>query len=370
FLEFMEGSFVALDSLRNAGLSINVHYFDTRKSPSHTRDLLTSSFFQNADLIVGPFYSWNVEIVNDFSLSHHVPLICPFYANDSLTASNPYLFQLNPSYTTEFKLAARYLAKDFDKNFVFIYSADSLEMNKVEYFKGELLNSLQNYTYTENAIIKEIVYDNIARANVASDLVQALSKDKKNIVVVPVTDEAFVSTIVSQLYFQLRNFDIQVFGMPEWAVFPHSDFTYYHKLNLTYITPYYYSFDDPEVENFLARFRTGFKAEPSFTTRKGCPYAFIGHDAAFAFLDAIRKDGNRFVYSILNDQNGQLLPGYRFRRKSMYGGFENQSLRVVHFHDDFTITATDVRPEEIKKQVLPNWRMRPSPKQDTVPDFR
>ncbi len=368
-LEFMQGSLIAIDSLRKSGLSLNVHYFDTQKSPSHTRDILSSPFFRNVDLIIGPFYSWNVEIVNDFSLSRHIPLICPFYANDSLTASNPYFFQLNPSYTTEFKLAARYLAKDFDKNFIFIYNADSLEMNKIEYFKNELLKSLQNYTYSENVIVKEIIYDDVARADISSDLTQALSKDKKNIVIIPFTDEAFVTSVVSQLYFQLRNFNIEVFGMPQWSVFPNSDFLYYHKLGLTYITPYYYSFDDPKVKTFLSEFRKGFKAEPSFTTRKGCPYAFLGHDATFAFLDAIRKTDKRFVEYILNDADGQLMPGYHFRKKSLYGGFENQSLNIVRFNKDFTISVMDVPLDQRIQEILPG-QMQIKTRTDTVPDFR
>ncbi len=311
-----------------------------------------------------------MEIVNDFSRTHHIPLICPFYASDSLTASNPYLFQLNPSYTTEFKLASQYLARDFNSNFVFIYGADSLDVNKIEYFKNELMKSLQHYTYSENAIIKEIVYDNIARADISADLGQALSKEKKNIVIIPVTDESFVTAVVSQLYFEARNFDIQVFGMPQWPVFQNSDFQAFHKLGLTYITPYYYSFDDQQIEDFLARFRSAFKAEPSFTTRKGCPYAFLGHDATFSFLDAIRNNDNRFVGTILDSRDGQLLPGYHFRKKSPGGGFENQSLNIVHFNKDFTITHQEVALEKIPVPKLSPRELHLNDGRDTVPEFR
>ncbi len=347
FIEFMQGSLLAVDSLRKEGLSLNIHYFDTHESPEHMRKILASPFFRNVDLIVGPFYSWNVEIVNDFSREHRIPMVCPFYSSDSLTATNPYFFQLNPSYTTEIKQAAQYLAKDFDKNFVFIYGTDSLETKKIEYFKSELLKSLENYTYSENAIVKEIIFDNIAHADISNDLTQAFSKDKENVVIILVADdEAFVTALVSQLYFQLRNFDIRVFGMPQWPVFQHSDFIYFHKLGLTYITPYYYSFEDPAVKAFLEKFRKTFKAEPSYTTRKGCPYAFLGYDATFAFLDAIRKEDNQFIRMMINDDSPKLLPGFRFRKKTTDGGFENQSLRVVTFKDDFTISVSDILSEQ------------------------
>ncbi len=371
YLEFMQGSLLAIDSLRKNGMSLNIHYFDTRKSPARMRQILASPFFRDVDLIIGPFFSWNVEIVNDFSMSRHVPMVCPFYASDNLTGSNPYMFQLNPSYTTEYGLAAQYLARDFDKNFVFLYGSDSIERNKIEYFKGELLRSLQNFTYPENAIVKEIVYDNIARADISSDLSQALSKDKKNIVVIPVTDEAFVSAVVSQLYFlSLKEFDIQVFGLAQWPVFPNSDFQSFHKLGLTYITPCYYSFDDPRVKKFLAKFRAGFKAEPTFTTRNGCPYAFLGYDATFAFLDAIGKNDNQFAKYILNSRAGEILPSYRFRRKSTHGGFENQSLKIVHFNNDYTVTVREVALEQEDVPALSPRRIHIDTGRDTVPDFR
>ncbi len=38
FLEFMEGSLIAIDSLRQEGLSMDIHYFDTHKSPSHMQE--------------------------------------------------------------------------------------------------------------------------------------------------------------------------------------------------------------------------------------------------------------------------------------------------------------------------------------------
>jgi LysM repeat protein len=342
FLEFMEGSLLALDSVNRSGLKLNVNFYDTRKSPTRVREILASDSFRDVDLIIGPFYSWNVEIVSEYSRENKIPLISPFYAERELTESNPYLFQLNPSYIAEYDLAASYLAEKFEYNYVFIYNSDSLELPKIEYFKNSLFSELEKHTHFENILLKEIVYDNAAKAKLSADLEQSLSKDKKNIVIVPESDEAFTSIVVSQLFFQLGKFDIEVFGMPQWSQFENAEFNYYHPLNLQYLTPYYFSYDDENILNFLKLYKKSYFAEPSMNTRKGCPYAFLGFDATYSFLEIISRYNRSFIRHLDDMPENSVMPKMNFIKTKPWGGFENNELRLVIYHDDYSISVEEV----------------------------
>lgn len=350
FLEFFEGSMLAFEDLDKEGYNLEVKYYDTRKSPSHVREILESDFMTDVDLIIGPFFSWNVEIVNEYSKAHGIPFIPPFYENEDLTSKNPFLFQTNPSYKTEFKVAAKILAKDYDKNFLFVYSKDSMKIHEVDYLKVSTLEALRTYTHEENVVFKELVYENAAKSNISADLDHALSKDKKNIVVIPESNEAFVSNLITQLYFKLGKFDIEVFGMPHFGVFLNTEYDYYHALNLKYLSAYYYSYSDSSINVFLDRYKLKYGSEPVNSTRKGCNYAFSGYDISYYFGKTISEYQNKFVDHLSEINSSNILIPMKFHKQSVYGGFENHYLQLIEYRKDLSIKTLD-ESELFKKPV-------------------
>ncbi len=344
FLEFFEGSLLALDSLKKEGIDLNVRYFDTYRSPSRIREILNADFFRDVDLIIGPFFAYNVELVSEFSRKNRVPLISPFYDGEDLTKRNPYLFQINPSYKTEYSRAAEILSRDYDKNFIFIYEQDSPKYHEIEFFKSSLLKDLDRFIHTENVVLKEISYENPAKEDLAKDFSHALTKDRRNIVIIPEQDQAFVSTVITQLYFQLKDYDIEVFGLPHFHEFE-NDYKYFHELSLSYLSPFHYDYDDEQIIKFIQKFSTHFKAPPRLATRKGCSYAFIGYDLTYYFIRNMAQWDNRFVSHLNAGVIDNLLPSFYFHRDSRYGGFENQTLKMVSFTKDYDVDSWDTELE-------------------------
>lgn len=345
FLEFFEGSLLALDSLKKEGIDLNVKYFDTYRSPTRVREILNTDFFRDVDLIIGPFFAYNVELLSEFSRKNRVPLISPFYDGEDLTKRNPYLFQVNPSYKTEYSRAAEILSRDYDKNFIFIYKQDSDKYHEIEFFKSSLLKDIDRFIHTENVVLKEISYENPAKEDLAKDFSHALTKDRRNIVIIPEQDQAFVSTVITQLYFQLRDYDIEVFGLPHFHEFEKSIYEYYHELSLSYLSPFHYDYDDEQIRGFLQKFSSHFKAEPRLATRKGCSYAFVGYDLTYYFIRNIAQWDNRFVSHLNAGIIDNLLPSFYFHRDSRYGGFENQTLKMVSFTKDYDVDSWDTELE-------------------------
>ncbi len=64
------------------------------------------------------------------------------------------------------------------------------------------------------------------------EIIHSLSPDRKNLVVVPTRNEALASRVVSSLYYQLKDFEIEVIGAPFWTEFSSIDYRYYHELSL------------------------------------------------------------------------------------------------------------------------------------------
>jgi LysM repeat protein len=354
FLEFMEGSLLAIDSLRSEGISVNVFFFDTQKSPARTREILSSPDFQNTDLIIGPFFSYNVEIVSEYSRINRIPMVSPLSGEEGPVAKNPFFFQLNPGYKPEYDRIADYLSGFSDSNIVFILGTDSIEKIKYNYLKEDFLKRSSLVSPPDSQYIKEIVYDYTVDASLSEDILKTLSLEKNNIVVVPETDEAFVSTVVTQLYFQLKTYNISVVGMPHWNTFQNIDFLYYHKLSLSYFTPYYFSYDSANVRHFLKDYRNCFYSEPVTLTKKGGSYAFLGYDLSYNFLKIMNKYGRRFILHLNDTVGHELMNDFHFVPVGKNGGFENRSLVLVKFFENLEIRAEPYEiavPDEI---VLPS----------------
>jgi len=357
FLEFFQGSLLAIDSMRQTGMRLEVLYLDTRKSMDHCRSLLSHHNLEDFDLFIGPFYPFTLEVVSEFSRRHRIPLVTPFHNELDLVDQNPYLFQMSPSLEREYKEAAKLVASKHDYNIVYVRHEDSLDLEKHEYFKQLIFDGFDDYHPSEPVVFKEVVQ----RLEQTEQIIQSLTTDRKNLVVVPTRDEALASSVVSALYFQLREFEIEVMGSPYWTEFSSIDFRYFHQLHLVFYSAFWVDYHDSRVDAFLAEYRNYFYNEPTVTSKKGINYGIAAYDMTLYFLNALRVHGPRFILS-LDDYHPKLVQGgIRFDRLSRRGGYENSHITFYQFEPDMTIDKVEVpelpernyffRPMEEKR----NW---------------
>ena len=338
FLEFFEGSMMAIDSLSKTGMKIDVQYFDTQRSMEHTRSILEENSLEGFDLFIGPFYPFNLELVSDFARRYRIPLVTPFYNELDLIRENPYLFQISPSMEEEYNQAARLIASKHDYNIVYVREEDSLNIEKHEYFKELIFDGFDHYHPFEPVVFKEVVQ----QLDHTEEIIHSLSPDRKNLVIVPTQNEALASRVVSSLYFQSGNYDIEVIGTPYWTEFSSIDYRYFHALNLIFYSSFWVDYEDPRTEKFLTAFRNEYHNEPRSTSRKGMNFGIIGYDMTFYFLDALRLEGSRFIL-YLDDYYPELVQGtFKFERISPSGGFENRHISFYQFTADMEIRQISV----------------------------
>lgn len=342
YLEFLEGSLLALDSLREKGFRLDVKVYDVRRDSNRLNAVLQDPFIQEADLIIGPFHGPAIKQTSEFTLQKGIPLIVPFFAEKGVIQSNPLLFQVNPSTEAELNGLAMALARESGHNMILIYHADSLSRQRASQLKDRIFREQSAYTHPGNIVIKEIVVDNIARLNLSGDFKQALTADKENVIILPEANEALVSTVVTQLFFQSREYRIRLYGLPQWTMFQNIDNTYLHTLEFSFVSNSYYDFNQPQIRHFLETFRRNFMAEPLSATRKGQMYAFTGFDLSYFFIDRIGRFGRDFPYYLNEGGVDNLLSDYHFRRVNNVGGFENTGLRIVRYNPDFSVSFQEI----------------------------
>jgi LysM repeat protein len=342
FLEFLEGSLLAVDELTNSGVELDIKVFDTKKSMYQTSKILEDPALAKMDLIIGPFYPYNLELVSAFALENKIPCIFPFHSDDSLLISNPYLFQPNPSFKVEYKHNAEYIGRSYNSNLIFIHNGDSSQIAINEYYKDMIFKELNKNMALESVSFKEV----IVKDGNTEDMVDALTPGVRNLVILPTRDEAFASQVASRLYYELDSADIEIFGSSYWVGFNNIEIAYIHALSLRISHTHWYNYKEPEFIEFMRMYRKNYYSEPENYTRRGCSFAIVGYDLSKYFISALKKYGPRFITRMDDFQVEGTICKFRFEHVSNYGGYENTLLKYYYFNKDLDV-------EEVQLPELP-----------------
>ncbi len=336
FLEFLEGSLLAIDSLRQSGLSLTVHIFDTERNPYVVRNLVTSGKLDNMDLIIGPVYPETLEIVSIFSRMKKIPLVSPLSSKGIGLNDNPYLFQVNPSDELQQELASMYISRYYNKNILLVIDSNDLNYQTTKYS-----SNIRNYlTYKINP--NDLRYRQILLTNnqltlnledsLAFRLEDVLSLKRENFIIIPSTNKVFVSDMINRLNNLALHYNITVFGKPEWGKFEALQLESLYKLNLHYYTNFsnpYVNYADSLTLAMCKNFRYNFNNEPS-------RFSFQGFDVTYFFIKALYLFGpeiTRYVDcwpTVLSHPT--LQTSFHFTRKSQNMGYENQALSIVRYN--------------------------------------
>lgn len=326
FIEFYEGLLLAVDSLKQEGLSINLHVYDTKSDSARVKEILDFPELANSDLIIGPIYNNEVKLVSQYSRKHGIKMVSPVVDNLNLVHENPYLFQVDPSYNSQIDEFAKFVSTFEDKNIILVHNKDSLTYDNIKMVKEKILNDISVDTLVNNIQFKEVAFEDSIFV-----LEHALREDMENVFVIPSNDEAFVTNVVTKLN-TLKAFghNVRVIGLSKWQRFNNIDPEYFFNLELCIATPFFIDYQYKDVKDFVLKFRDTYNTEPN-------QMAIHGYDVGFYFLNALKDYGKNFEQCIYNYKVNLLQADYRFVKWYQTSGFENVHVDIIKYHDGYNI---------------------------------
>ena len=120
FVEFYEGALLAIDSLIQLGMKIELVVFDA-SSLQMINGLLQLDIFRELDMIIGPVYPELQETVAAFAAKNRIPMISPLASTGNFEESNPYYFKVNPTKEYQIEQTAQFIADELsNKNLVLL----------------------------------------------------------------------------------------------------------------------------------------------------------------------------------------------------------------------------------------------------------
>ncbi|HXH20157.1 MAG TPA: ABC transporter substrate-binding protein [Chitinophagales bacterium] len=300
-IEFYNGVSMALDSLGKKGLHARIHVYDDANDKERIKRIAQLPEFRRMDLLLGPIYNANLRIMSEFAKRDSILLVSPLSPAMKITRDNPFYVMVNPGIEVHCKKIFDYVLQHHSKDNLLLFTQpDSVRTNYGSVFL-DYLRKYQSETglYEPQFRIVNYVRDdsNESPDVIDEDLAAYFDETRRNIVLVPSVDKAYIHSIGRSLYPLIEpprelddaaEHDITVFGLPVWGDQEGLRLDYAQKMRVHFTSSYYidtgfYNTRNPLYKNYLEKFQN----EPS-------EYVMKGFDLMLFFGELMLKYGMGF----------------------------------------------------------------------------
>ena len=347
FVEFYEGALIALDSLKRAGVSVNLFVYDTRRDSVNFSKLLQREELEKVNLIIGPANIDHMKTVAAFAKEKQIPVVFPFATMDGTIRSNPYVYQASP-----IDSLYRRAAVDAQLKFAANKRVIVLTTGGTHPFELAVINQIKQQTQN-NGSHTDVVFHRYVQREV-SLIKQLVAADKETVIIIPNIEEVKVSRMLTNLGLlaERSKMAVTVLGYSDWLKFQTIEPEDLHKLNATIFSSYGADYSSETCRSFSRAYRRWFHSEPvSFnpyfqqlgSTLGYSRFGMWGYDVTFYFVGAINTYGSQFQKCLADYQPKLVQSNFRFTHLTNWGGASNTGLITIHFTRDFQTQVSPVK---------------------------
>lgn len=331
-VEYYEGFLMAVDSLKEKGVSVDLYTYDTRNNASSIKAILEKSEMKTMNIIFGPAYPDQVKPVAEFAKKNNIRLVVPFTSKGNEVFNNPSIYQINtPQSYLYSEVYEHFLRRFTTANVIFLDAADG-DKDKVEFIKG-LKEELKN---------KRIPFTELKGEDIAPESLKGAMNHIMDNVFIPTsgTNVALIK-LLPQLIVTLRDnpdYRMHLFGYPEWQTYTHDHLASFYELDTYFYSSFYTNNLFPEAVQFSSAYRKWYSKDMLNSFPK---YGMLGFDTGYFFLKGLSQYGNKLEEKLSKVTVTPIQTGFKFDRVNNWGGFINRKVFFVHFTKDFELIKLD-----------------------------
>lgn len=322
-IEFYQGFKIAADSLVEQGLQLKLYTFDTGNDSSKVADILRDSAMKELDLIIGPLFINNFLMVADFAKKHGINIVSPVKLSNKILLGNDHVSKVYTSNPVldRFLGVYTYDSLRFD-NLLLAYPDHVKDRKKAETIKREYYRMAESSNDTMNVnALKEMMLDDRQMESIR----YKLDTSKLNTIVVPSSNPAFVTQLLTTLY-QMDDYRIRLVGLSEWENFENIEVDYLNRLNVHLVVSEYIDHESESTRKFDKEFFARYRSLP-------IDFSYLGFDVGYYYLSLLKNFGVNFEVMFLGVQSELLSRKFEFFKTGIESGYENHSSFVIRYQD-------------------------------------
>ena len=315
--DFHLGTFMAIDSLREKGLKINVRYFDTENSDYKVQYIVNQNDFKNADIVIGPLFFDKAQWV---SKRTKMPVISPLFSKKQRNFSKNNLVKASPGLEVYENKLLTYLEKKYEGENIIVVNDESPESQSKLW---RIVNKLKSFDS-----IQKIAVIKTKEGFIDSELFKTkLDTLGKNWVIISSDEKVATSAAINNLKTYAEDVDIQLYALNKGRNFNNISNTFLGKLNFVFPTSEYINIEDSNVKRFYDKYKAKNYALPSKYAIRGfdVTYDTLIRFASFESLEDGLKAGKSVRISRVFNYEKELL-----------GSFENKGVFLIQYTKDLT----------------------------------
>lgn len=321
-----QGFLLAVDSLKQRGVSIDVYAYDEASSYSSVDRVLAKPEMKGMHLIIGPVRHWNMKSVAEFAQANGAVHVVPLSNDSGLTDNRSSTFQVNisTSYLYE-QVYNKFFAEHKEDNIILVDC--NTGNDNVDFISG-LKQSLNQ---------RSIAYKTASLSR-PDELHSLMADNKKNVIVPTSGSAAAVAALCGKLDAMHlgKTHRVQLFGYPEWQAFTGNNERMLQKYNAQFFTTFFSNDESSRNQRFNSTFRKWFKQDQY----KSIPrYGELGFDIGAYFIKGIREFRNDFKNNIHNFSYSSMEFPFNFEKKDSKSGYQNKSILFITKNSSGTITV-------------------------------
>ncbi|MFZ2285033.1 MAG: LysM peptidoglycan-binding domain-containing protein [Lutibacter sp.] len=315
--DFHLGASIAIDSLRNRGLKINVKFLDSENSTQKLQSLINKNSFKSVDAVIGPLY-----FDNALWLSKHIdaPVIAPFYSKSQAANSNNNLVKSVPENELLETELLKYFGQHYrGENIIVINDGKSNSQSAL----ARIVGKLKTFKNVQNIAVVKSDYGYIS----SSKFAEKLKKSENNWVFLVSDEMVTTASSVNSLKGLADNYKITLIAFDKGKNFDSIDNNLLGQLNFVYPSIDHIDVDDANVNYFYKTYQDKNYAIPS-------KYALKGFDITYDTLVRIATK-NSLDQGLGAGKSSRISTMFNYQ-KNMPGSFENKGIFIIQYNADLS----------------------------------
>lgn len=205
-LAFFQGVKLAADSLRRAGMKMDICIFDAGSFNESPEMLITNRKLDSADLILGAVEQHDIPVLAGYAKKKKINFVSALSNYDGWVKDNQYFTMLQPTVKSHCEFIIDDLSSRFaGKNVTLLYRTSSLADDNAALY---ILNDL----YSE-VTFRKLLCNSVPSREV---LAGVLDTTKPNILVISILDAVYADSLLRALSTGFPDTHFEIYGMPGW----------------------------------------------------------------------------------------------------------------------------------------------------------